>query len=235
MLKNKNNHEHIARFYNEEYHASGKVNYNAFHLDGLARKIELDPQSSILDIACGTGAWMNIAAQYSSNTYGIDISETAINVCKANLGHTRLCIGLGEKLPFNKNCFDVVTCLGSLEHFLDQPLALKEIKRVAKGTAKVIILVPNSGFLTYKLGLYKGTNQSGVSETIRSINDWKKMFGDEGFTVKEMWADTHVFNREWIGRRGLLHMPFRALQALMLFVWPLKWQYQVYFLCESHV
>lgn len=232
MSGNKNNHQDIAKFYNEEYHRPGETNYNSIHLSGLAKKIKLKSEEYILDIACGTGAWLNVAAQYCTNTFGVDISETAIIICKNKLTSTQLCMGIGEKLPFQTDSFDVITCLGSLEHFLDQPLALREIRRIANDSAKIVILVPNSGFLTYKLGLYKGTNQSRINETIRSIDEWINLFSEAGLVVIDMWADLHVLNREWIGRRGLYHIPFRSLQALMLFLWPLKWQYQIYFLCE---
>lgn len=228
----KNPYENVVRFYDEEYHKIGISNSNLIHLNGLARKIKLEGGEYILDIAYGTGSWLSVVNQYSQNTFGIDISETAIRACKRNLAHGRFCIGLGEKLPFKENSFNVVTCLGLLEHFLDQVSALNEIRRVVKDTAKIVILVPNSDFLTYKLELFKGTNQSKINETIRSISEWKNLIKEGGIEVTETWADLHVVNREWIMRRGLFHMPFRALQAFMLLLWPLKWQYQIHFLCQ---
>jgi ubiquinone/menaquinone biosynthesis C-methylase UbiE len=232
MTDNKHTHEQVANFYNDEYYSNTNAITTSTHLRKLAKKIAPQRDDCLLDIACGTGAWLSAISPCSDNAVGMDISEKAIRVCRKTLAHDRFCIGLGEKLPFRNDIFDLITCLGSLEHFLDQPLALREIRRVAKPSAKILILVPNSGFLTYRLGIFKGTNQIGIHETIRSIDDWIQMFTDAGLTVTDQWSDLHVLSREWISKRGVLHIPVRALQAFMLLLWPLQWQYQVYFECR---
>jgi len=232
MAEDGRTHADVAGFYNDQYYQGAATARVSSHLRQLAARIRPGRDHNILDIACGTGAWLHALSQYSENTVGMDISAKAIAVCRNTLTHDRFCIGLGEKLPFRNGSFDLVTCLGSLEHFLDQPLALKEIRRVAKPDAKILILVPNAGFLTYRLGLFKGTNQAGINETIRSVDEWVNMFEDAGLTVTEKWADLHVLNREWISKRGALHIPIRALQAFLLLLWPLQWQYQIYFQCR---
>jgi SAM-dependent methyltransferase len=140
--------------------------------------------------------------------------------------------GPAEILPFPDGRYDLVTCLGSLEHFLDQPAALAEMVRVMKPRGKVVILVPNAGFLTYRLGLYKGTQQQAVRETIRPLSEWQEMLNASGLVVKERWKDLHVLNKRWIFRAPWSLMPLRLLQAIALTFWPLHWQYQVYHLCE---
>jgi SAM-dependent methyltransferase len=119
-----------------------------------------------------------------------------------------------------------------LEHFLDQQQALREIKRVLKPGKKVLILVPNSGFLTYRFGLYKGTNQASVRETIRSLKEWSEMFNDAGLKIIDRWKDLHILNLQWLLRKPMYLIPARLVQALSLISWPLSWQYQVYYLCE---
>jgi len=232
MVEDANRHRQVAKFYDEEYHRYATSLPFSRHLYALAAKIRPNEEDYVLDIACGTGAWLDMLGRYSGHTFGIDISGVAVRSARDNLGHGRFCVGLGENLPFQDECFDLITCLGSLEHFLDQPGALHEICRVARDTARVLVLVPNSGFLTFRLGLFCGTDQSRIRETLRSIDEWREMFGAAGLDVSDAWADLHVLNREWILRRGLLHAPLRALQALMLLIWPLKWQYQIYFLCN---
>jgi len=221
----------IAGFYNHEYHAGTGRTHGHQYTDLLARTC---PQTGdyVLDIACGTGAWLAVAGQQGAGIFGVDISETALKICKVRLPGAGICASLGEKLPFPGRCFDVITCLGSLEHFLDQEQALQEIRRIARETARIVILVPNAGFLTYRVGLFKGTEQSRVRETIRSIDEWRALFDQAGLAVSEMWADLHVINRDWILRGKWYRIPLRALQAVMLLIWPLQWQYQVYFLCR---
>ncbi|RPJ07444.1 MAG: methyltransferase domain-containing protein, partial [Deltaproteobacteria bacterium] len=139
-----------------------------------------------------------------------------------------------EALPFEDQMFDVVSCLGALEHFVDAPAALKEMVRVAKTDAKILLLVPNADFLTQKVGLYSGTRQVEAKEEVLSLKAWAALFKDSGLEIRDRWRDLHVLSWRWISSRGPLFMPLRAAQALALAVWPLAWQYQVYHLCGVH-
>ena len=164
---------------------------------------------------------------------GIDISSRAIEVCRKRMPTGEFEIGPAETLPFSDDQFDLVTCLGSLEHFLDQPGALREMARVTGERGRVLILVPNAGFLTYRLGLYRGTHQQTIRETIRTLDEWQRMFSSAGLDVIDRWRDLHVLDRSWILRPPRLVVPIRLMQALALAVWPLQWQYQVYHLCTK--
>jgi hypothetical protein len=44
-----------------------------------------------------------------------------------------------------------------------------------------------------------------------------------------------VLSLEWIGLRGWKEWIPRCVQALMLPLWPMRWQYQVYHLCRRRV
>ncbi len=141
-------------------------------------------------------------------------------------------IGPAETLPFGAARFDLVTCLGSLEHFVDKPAALREMQRVATAEAHFLLLVPNAGFLTRRLRLYGGTNQKGVKEDVYPLETWARLFTDAGLTIDARWADLHVLSWDWIRKARPALWPLRTLQALALNVWPLGWQYQVFFLCR---
>jgi ubiquinone/menaquinone biosynthesis C-methylase UbiE len=228
-------HKKVAEFYNNVYYkdAMSHAGYEpSGHLYKLAGRIGVKPGDQVLDIACGTGNWLQVVEERNGVASGIDISTEAIRVCRQRLKSGIFEVGVAERLPFADNSFDIVTCLGSLEHFLDQAAALHEIVRVAKQDARVVILVPNSGFLTHRLGLYKGTQQAAVRETLRTIGEWQKMFTEQGLIIEHRWKDLHVLNRSWINRPPYYLTPLRFLQAIMLLVWPLRWQYQIYHLCH---
>ena len=231
------NHEHhqkVAQFYDEVYYRDTQPGGSpSNHLKRLAARLNVTAGQTLLDVACGTGNWLQVASDRGAAVSGIDISEKAIAVCQDRLPASELRVGPAETLPFSNDFFDIVTCLGSLEHFLDQPKALREMVRVAKPGAQVLILVPNAGFLTYRLGLYKGTHQQAVHETIRSLSEWRRMFEEAGLEVHDRWKDLHVLTRSWIFRAPWYLVPLRALQGAALAVWPLAWQYQVYHLCRK--
>jgi ubiquinone/menaquinone biosynthesis C-methylase UbiE len=228
-------HKKVAEFYNNVYYKDASThtcNEPSRHLYRLAERIGVKPGNQVLDIACGTGDWLQVVAGRNGVPSGIDISNEAIRVCQQRLENGIFEVGVAEKLPFSNNSFDIVTCLGSLEHFLDQGAALREMVRVAKHDARVVILVPNSGFLTHRLGLYKGTHQVAVRETLRTISEWQQMFTEQGLNIEQRWKDLHVLNTSWINRPPYYLAPLRFLQAIMLLVWPLHWQYQIYHLCR---
>ena len=103
--------------------------------------------------------------------------------------------------------------------------------RTAKPDAMFLLLVPNAGFLTRRLGLYAGTHQAAMREEIRSLQAWQELFASAGLHVINRWKDLHVLSPSWIARGPVYLWPLRAAQALALPFWPLSWQYQVYHLC----
>lgn len=227
-------YQEIARFYNDVYYGNVKpVRRPSNHLSRLADRLHIASGQRILDVACGTGGWLAICAERGAKVSGIDISGRAIEICRQLIPEGEFHTGLAETLPFPDNQFDWVTCLGSLEHFLDQKAALREMERVAKPNGQFLILVPNAGFLTYRLGLYRGTHQQTVRETIRSLEEWNEMFGECGIEVRERWKDLHVLSWTWIIRPPWHMVLPRLLQGLALLIWPLDWQYQVYYRCTK--
>ncbi len=226
----------IKVFYDTVYHRPDSApQHPSRHVRRLARQLQTSPAQRVLDVACGTGGFLAACTAHGNHVAGVDISDTAIDVCKARLPDGEFHACPAEQLPFADQQFDVVTCLGSLEHFLDPVAALREMVRVAKPRAQFVILVPNKDFLTRKLGLYGGTYQVDAMEVVRSLEEWDALFREAGLTVRKRWKDTHVLSRSWIMTSGLLAAPLRAAQALALLAWPLRWQYQVYHLAEvSH-
>ena len=225
-------HDEIKQFYETDYY--GKAGYEivvSAHLKGLAQKIGVKKGQKVLDVACGTGEWLTAVKDCGANPSGIDLSEKAIDICRHNLPEGDFIAGPAEQLPFSDNNFDIISCLGALEHFTDPDKALQEMTRVAKEDAIFLILVPNKDFITRRLGLYKGTEQHDIREIVLSLDEWGKMLNKNGLSITQKWRDLHVISWSWISSRGMLHTPIRLLQAVALAIWPLSWQYQVYMLC----
>ena len=227
-------HEEIKEFYDRSYYADPVVQtIPSRHLRAMARRLGLAKDKRVLDVACGRGAWLLAARERGCIVAGIDLSDNAVSSCQAAIPGADVRQGAAETLPWPDDLFDFVTCLGSLEHFLDPTQSIREMVRVAKPDATFVLLVPNSGFLTRRLGLYGGTNQAGVREVVRSLDEWSDLLFQGGLRIEKRWKDLHVLSGAWIFLKGPLHAPMRALQALMLACWPIKFQYQVYHLCKS--
>lgn len=226
-------HDEVRHFYDNEYYASSSAEGGVpWHVRRIASRLGDMAGREALDIACGTGQWLQELARRGANPSGLDISSKAVAECRLRLPGSEIREGVAEALPFPDGKFHLITCLGSLEHFLDQGKALREMRRVAASGAKVLILVPNSGFLTRRLGLYQGTGQTAIRETVRTLDEWESLFRDAGMIVESRWRDLHPLSIDWIARGSLPARMVRAAQALALAVWPIRWQYQVYFLCK---
>jgi len=223
----------MKAFYDDVYYvnADKPLQGNA-HLEKLRKKINIAADDAILDVACGLGEWLHVCHGAGARVAGVDLAERAIEYCRKHMPDGEFHAGPAEQLPFADATFDVVSCLGSLEHFVEPVGALREMARVAKPDARFLILVPNADFLTRKLGLFGGTNQKDAKQVVRTLAEWEALFGAAGLQVTARWKDLHVLSWRWIAMNGWLAAPVRAMQALALPLWPLRWQYQVYFLCE---
>lgn len=227
--------EEIKAFYDTIYYADAHVQESRIrpHYLRLLRRLALKPGDKVLDVACGTGGWLKVCAGHGAQVSGVDLSDKAIEVCKSLMPAGNFFAQPAETLPFADNSFDVVTCLGSLEHFVDPASGLQEMVRVASDNATFVILVPNKDFLTRKLGLFGGTYQVDAKEVVRTLEEWEALFSAAGLAVQERWRDLHVINRGWIMQGRFPMWPLRLAQALMLPLWPLRWQYQVYHRCVA--
>jgi ubiquinone/menaquinone biosynthesis C-methylase UbiE len=222
----------IRNFYDSVYHKASKPYVKtSIHFRRLTSRVKINKKQRVLDVGCGAGQWLFAASRLGAIPYGIDLSEKAISVCRSVMPEGTFYVQAAETLPFEDNMFDLVSCLGALEHFVDPQASLKEMVRVAKNNAKFLLLVPNADFPTLRLGLYSGTHQVVAKEEVLNLKGWTKLFQDCGLEIRNRWRDLHVLSWSWIASQGPLFIPLRAAQALALAIWPLMWQYQVYHLC----
>lgn len=232
-MNNSKEEKGIKEFYDDVYYKKIDIRKAISpYLLRLAKKLNITTSKNVLDVACGTGEFLRGCSDLGAEVYGVDLSDNAIDACKKVLPNGEFYSCSAEKLPLGDDLFDVVTCLGSLEHFIDPVAALKEMVRVAKPGADFVILVPNKDFLTRKLGLFRGTHQVDAKEVVRTLNEWDVLFKLAGLHVDERWKDLHVLSWSWISMNGWRSVAVRGAQALALTVWPLKWQYQVFHLAH---
>lgn len=112
----------------------------------LVAYAKITPRQKVLDIATGTGMVAMAAAQClhgGGRVQAIDLSENMIHQAQKNLKHAGLNnvdfhIMDAEKLDFQSNYFDVITCSYGLFFMPDMSSALKSWLRVLKPGGKLI-------------------------------------------------------------------------------------------------
>ena len=102
-------------------------------------RLALRDDSRILDAGCGSGRTLDELEDYGTAT-GVDIDDTAVAAARAR-GHDAVPAAI-ERLPFAEASFDLITCLDVLEHLPDDVRALRELRRVARPGAALVVTVP---------------------------------------------------------------------------------------------
>ncbi len=124
--------------------------------DVVLSHLPKSPGLRLLDVAIGDGVYTSWLPKDWS-IVGVDISTTQLAACRRrNPGRDlRLVLCEAEELPFRDAEFDAVLSNGGFNHFNDPEAALREMARVAKPGAPIVIAdeMPNFLDIGHRLGL----------------------------------------------------------------------------------
>ena len=225
--------EDVKSWYNQHYAAKGLQSMRP----AAAYPVFLDllgatAGTRLLDVSCGTGSLLAAARDRAVDAVGVDLSDEAVKLAKRFAASAEVAVGAGEALAFRDGSFDYVSCLGSLEHFLDMGKGLEEMKRVAKPAARFCIMVPNQDFIGWKVLGHQGTAQQDINEHLLPLKAWRQLFERHGLVVLRVVPDRWHAIR-WRSPNGGKHGAARfvigpVLEAGWRLV-PLRWQYQFVF------
>jgi malonyl-CoA O-methyltransferase len=94
----------------------------------------------VLDIACGTGRWMQRTHGQSAKVFGCDFSAEMIATAAQKLGLAgRLALADARKLPFASSWADVTLCALALGHISTPRDVIAELARVTRQGGQVIL------------------------------------------------------------------------------------------------
>jgi SAM-dependent methyltransferase len=113
--------------------------------EAVFEAVELAPGRRMLDVGCGAGLALRMAADRGAVVTGIDASEGLLGVARSRLPEADLRQGDVESLPFDDHSFDLVTSFNAIQFATDPAAALREAKRV---------LAPNGRFAIVTWGDY---------------------------------------------------------------------------------
>lgn len=187
------NTKEIIKDYDRIYTTFG-LRTNSAYYRWIIKLLQPKPNSRILDVSCGEGILLREIEKLNKGieTYGLDISNEAVGIAKKNTPKSKILLADGQSIPFQDGYFDYVTCLGSLEHYLDPELGLKEITRVAKDESKFLILLPNSFSMDSFLEVLKTGNNPKenfqIIERTATKNEWIALLTKNAFNVNSVYG-----------------------------------------------
>jgi len=193
--------------------------YRAYLRSARAR-----PGWRMLDIGCGEGFLLADAGHAGLLPFGVELAFNAAALARARSPAAGVALASGEALPFRDDAFDLVTCIGSLEHFPDPARGLVEVARVLRPEGVALLAVPNADFIVWRLRGEGGTEQSAVQELLLDLQGWRALVEASGLQVvraeKEPWHTKPA------------SAGTRALRTLARAVIPLRWTYQFNLVCR---
>ena len=140
-----------------------------------------EPGIKILEAGCGTGRISLELSRAGAQCTLLDFAPGAIEIATkvySDAGQdAEFTLGDLFHMPYLDGTFDVVWNTGVLEHFDKNGTAagLREMCRVCKNDGKVVVAVPSTRGLIYRLGKWRkerlGVWQYGYERPIRTLRD----------------------------------------------------------------
>jgi SAM-dependent methyltransferase len=122
--------------------ASEKLSANRFYAETGWRQDELN-EKWILDLGCGAGRFLDIAAKSTAEVVGVDISN-AVDACAVTLAgrkNVHLVQASVYELPFKPGVFDAAYSIGVIQHTPAPARAIAALPRLLKKNGKIALTV----------------------------------------------------------------------------------------------
>jgi ubiquinone/menaquinone biosynthesis C-methylase UbiE len=155
----------------------------------LIQELNIKKDAKILEIGCSGGALIRFLNKKGFNeTYGIDISEDAIKICKKRKIQNVNTMD-ARNIKFTNNKFDLIIASDIIEHIKEDKSALLEWNRILNVNGKMIIFAPAFNYLW--------SNHDTINRHYRRYNkkSFLKILNETNFQVNRIsyWNFTIFF------------------------------------------
>jgi len=160
--------------------------------------LEASRGGTLLEIGCGTGIHLVPLAESFERAVGIDVSAAMVQVARRHAerspwsGRISLRVDAAEELAtVDDDSIDAALCIGTLEHILDKPLALSQVRRTLRVGGVFVCLTPNGDYCWYRhLAPALGLDTRHLStDRFLGAGELKELVRDAGLTLQclEHW------------------------------------------------
>jgi ubiquinone/menaquinone biosynthesis C-methylase UbiE len=173
------------------------------HFDRLREEIDSYEEASrihefagfrdkkVLEVGCGNGYVLSRYAQQGADVVGVDISDTAVDLCRKRFAHMNLAGAFqtadAEHLPFADNSLDCVCSMGVLHHVPNTAAAVAEIHRVLKPGGRLIVMFYHRRSALYHINFRTKSWVTGKSMQVL-LNEYDGVGNPKGeaYTKREL-------------------------------------------------
>ena len=173
---------------------------NSGSYPAVADALRLSPDDELLELGCGSAAFLAGQAGRVHRVAGIDLSEIQVGLARKRLGE-RIAAGTAEivhgdaaALPWPDATFTVVTCMSVFEAFPDPSGVVAEVFRVLRPGGRAVLNIGErveAGTQTHRV-----LNDSGW---VWAEGDVRRMVEQAGFTDVTIqyvpWGEDTAVNR----------------------------------------
>ncbi len=109
------------------------------------RRLTLDhasvgPEDRVLDVACGTGDFLELAVARGASAVGVDLAAGMLAAGRRRLPGYTFVQGDGAALPVRDGAVTVVTCGFAFRNFVHLPQVMRELARVLEPGGRLAVI-----------------------------------------------------------------------------------------------
>lgn len=112
--------------------------------------LDLSPEKTLLDVACGSGGpTLRMAARTGCSVIGVDLHEQAIATAKSLASQRNLTgraefrvVNASQPLLFPDARFDAITCVDAINHIPNRPSVIAQWARLLKPAGRLLFTNP---------------------------------------------------------------------------------------------
>ena len=223
--------------YNEIYTGESIHQMDSFFI-WICSILGVEPGIRLLDVATGRGQMVEFATRRGAKAYGIDLSTVACTIASKKVKMSFLCSN-GQELPFQSGSFDIVTNLGSLEHFKRMDTGIQEMARVLKPSGLACLTVPNTFGLRWNVQYaWKWGDVDDDGQPLQRYGtrkQWEQLLEENGLRIQKVLGYEHerAVPRTRTDLLNYLKHPKRLLSMLTIArILPVNMAGQFVFICK---
>lgn len=222
--------------YNHLYQARDILMRDSFYL-WLLELIAPQPGETLLDVACGQGRLVQLAAEQGINATGTDFSYAGMLANAQRTPQAKWLLADGEALPIADASIDCILNIGSLEHYEHPLQGVKELARLLKPTGRACILLPNAfglfGNIQHVLTSGEVYDDGQPLQRYATRRTWQVLLEQGGLQVERLVPYSEVnYPRTPQDWWWLAQQPQRVLRAFLARFVPAHFTNQFVFLCR---